>query len=1192
MACPELAVLSLLGCWQLHAQSALQAQLEVNLGPIAIDVYDGTSQNSSSLIASGPNNGNCSYGPGSNYRACMQSVLNAYAQQGVVGVRVQFGMNGDGIGDPGADSGSLSTPFLNPSGSLDPNWLARFSLFLQDVRAANIQYVTFTPAWSPFGTGRMSIYACISGPPYRYDFTCTANNPNTNAVFYPWLPWALTYRAGSGQGGPFDEAGQLAWQNAPELGDINTQAGAPQPWRWTSDSTQNSPLFKFLDAVFTAVAQAQLQVREFDIYPEIPMRASSIYGRMTFDPVQLVGPMDVINTIMQAHGISPAAAMSTAAFQPQNDQYCVSPYNNFPNSGLVLDEFLLLSAGAQGAFGRVAPNPQTNYYCGTIDPSDSVVAPYSTGIALVDVHAYPADYIWDSGFGWISVPNFTGFQYYPDGAPITNSPNGCAFTGCAQNNSYDYDLNNISGSSVTAANMIYQAVSNFMGFWSLNNLWVVVGETDAYNPGGIGRDGINFPSTTEGSDCTTYGPYGSILFDPYTDPKTGVTHNVNFTCTPNWKWHRPWSTVSAGENVAGFVASGLNRPTAVLRPWAPVSWGTIITPAPLSGNSSLPYNVGACQFTIGGYTLNDSVPAAGGPVTVTVTNVLKSGCQWSIGPVAPPQPSLQALAWPSDSSGNLIVTGASINSGLNCVYPAQQVSSNCWGSGAGPVSVTFQIASNPTQAQRTFSVNVAGLALTFTQATAGQAPAAPAGLTPGSGAAGVALTPTLTWTATSNTSYYLVYFQNQNPVQVNGTSYSPGTLLANMTYTWYVGAVNAAGQTNSQPASFTTAAAAALDFYPVTPCRVADTRVAAGFTGAFGAPALSSGQTRTFVIPASPCGIPATAVAYSLNITVVPHGYLGVLTTWPAGQSMPNVSTLNSYDGRIAANAAIVPAGTGGAINVNVSDTTDLIIDVNGYFAAQLSSGLTFFAVTPCRIADTRTAAGFSGAFGPPAMTAGSQRSFAIPSSACSVPAAAAYSLNFTVVPPGPLGNLTTWPTGQAMPNVSTLNDSNATIVANAAIVPGGANGAISVFVTDTTDVLFDINGYFASGSGLHFYPVTPCRVADTRVAAGFSGVFGPPAMPGGSQRSFPLPASSCGIPSSAVAYSLNFTVVPGGVSLGNLTTWPTGQPMPNVSTLNDSAGTVLSNAAIVSAGTGGAISVYVTNTTDVLFDINGYFAP
>jgi hypothetical protein len=36
----------------------------------------------------------------------------------------------------------------------------------------------------------------------------------------------------------------------------------------------------------------------------------------------------------------------------------------------------------------------------------------------------------------------------------------------------------------------------------------------------------------------------------------------------------------------------------------------------------------------------------------------------------------------------------------------------------------------------------------------------------------------------------------------------------------------------------------------------------------------------------------------------------------------------------------------------------------------------------------------------------------------------------------------------------------------------------------------------------------------------------------------------------------------------------------------------VVANAAIVPAGTNGAIDIYVTNPTQVVLDINGYFAP
>ncbi len=58
-----------------------------------------------------------------------------------------------------------------------------------------------------------------------------------------------------------------------------------------------------------------------------------------------------------------------------------------------------------------------------------------------------------------------------------------------------------------------------------------------------------------------------------------------------------------------------------------------------------------------------------------------------------------------------------------------------------------------------------------------------------------------------------------------------------------------------------------------------------------------------------------------------------LLCTWAAGQTQPLVSTLNAYKGQVAANAAIVPAGAGGAISVFVTDTTQVIVDTNGYFA-------------------------------------------------------------------------------------------------------------------------------------------------------------------------------------------------------------------------------------------------------------------
>jgi hypothetical protein len=78
--------------------------------------------------------------------------------------------------------------------------------------------------------------------------------------------------------------------------------------------------------------------------------------------------------------------------------------------------------------------------------------------------------------------------------------------------------------------------------------------------------------------------------------------------------------------------------------------------------------------------------------------------------------------------------------------------------------------------------------------------------------------------------------------------------------------------------------------------------------------------------------VPPIAQAYSLNVTVVPQGVLGYLSAWPAGTAQPVVSTLNAWKGQVVANAAITPAGTGGSINIFVTNTTDVVIDTNGYF--------------------------------------------------------------------------------------------------------------------------------------------------------------------------------------------------------------------------------------------------------------------
>jgi len=122
-----------------------------------------------------------------------------------------------------------------------------------------------------------------------------------------------------------------------------------------------------------------------------------------------------------------------------------------------------------------------------------------------------------------------------------------------------------------------------------------------------------------------------------------------------------------------------------------------------------------------------------------------------------------------------------------------------------------------------------------------------------------------------------------------------------------------------------------LPFIGIAPCRIADTRNSA-FPSGYGPPPLAAGVPRNFMLTGR-CGIPPSAEAVSLNITVTNTAGPGHIVLLPQGGVQPDVSTVNYVAGQTIANAAIVPLGTAGGITVIAASGTDLIIDVNGYYA-------------------------------------------------------------------------------------------------------------------------------------------------------------------------------------------------------------------------------------------------------------------
>ena len=373
-----------------------------------------------------------------------------------------------------------------------------------------------------------------------------------------------------------------------------------------------------------------------------------------------------------------------------------------------------------------------------------------------------------------------------------------------------------------------------------------------------------------------------------------------------------------------------------------------------------------------------------------------------------------------------------------------------------------------------------------------------------------------------------------------------------------------------------------------TPCRAVDTRVAGG--------AIAAGTSQNFNPAGGACNIPIPStgpIVYALNVTVLPDGPLGYVSVWPTGATQPLVSTLNSPDGRVKANAALATGGNGGEISVYASDKTDLVLDVSGYFT-NAPAAYVYVPVTPCRVVDTRINNGTS--FGAPSLVAGQQRTFPLANGSCNLPATAfakggALSLNVTAVPIAgqPVSYVTVWgksPTEPQTPVISTLNVPTGTMTANASLVTinRSTSESVSVYSSDSTDLVLDITGYFAPASlapsGLSLYTLPPCRVIDTRESSGeFQGELTVPFTTG----------NNCSIPTNAQAYVVNATVVPSG-PLGFLTLWPDGIPQPLVSTLNAEDGSVTSNMAIVSTRDG-SIDTFASSDTQLILDVSGYFA-
>jgi hypothetical protein len=115
------------------------------------------------------------------------------------------------------------------------------------------------------------------------------------------------------------------------------------------------------------------------------------------------------------------------------------------------------------------------------------------------------------------------------------------------------------------------------------------------------------------------------------------------------------------------------------------------------------------------------------------------------------------------------------------------------------------------------------------------------------------------------------------------------------------------------------------------------------------------------------------------------------------------------------------------------------------------------------------------------------------------------------------------------------------------------------------------------------FAAVTPCRLLDTRQDP-------PGRLPAHGVVTIQV-AGKCAVPADATAAALTLTATGTG-GAGFVTAYPAGETMPLASNLNYVGGSTRANGAIIRLGAGGAISLYVEASTDVVVDVSGAWSP
>ena len=416
--------------------------------------------------------------------------------------------------------------------------------------------------------------------------------------------------------------------------------------------------------------------------------------------------------------------------------------------------------------------------------------------------------------------------------------------------------------------------------------------------------------------------------------------------------------------------------------------------------------------------------------------------------------------------------------------------------------------------------------------------------------------------------------------------YAPGVdvdvawIGANSTY------MVASGTSASAPLTSAAVALILHDHPTFTPAQVRAELMAQAITGRVTGPGGIAARSVNKLLHVGTATIAGTVP----TITGTP--FVGAtLTTSPHWSPTPSTLTYQWKRNDVAISAAtkstyvVTSADAGQTLTVAVAGSTPGYYDVSATSVSVKASTTPvpgmLVTLTPSRLVDTRAGLGATG----PVLN-GQTVKIPVAGVGNIMASTSAVLINLTVTDATSSGYVTAYASGGAKPATSNENFTAGRTIANLALVPVGADGAIALTVSSlggSVSLVVDVQSYVAGGTVSDagaVVPVTPSRLWDTRQHA----------VVGSNQALDVQVTGVAGVPVGATAVFLNVTVAdPRGA--GYLTAFPAGEAKPATSNLNFVPGLTVPNMALVKVGANGSISILdgSSGTAQIVVDIEGY---